>query len=428
VSIVSGSRRAVFLDRDGVLNAPLLVDGASLPPTGDGDLELMPGALDGCRALRDAGYLLLVVTNQPDVSRGRITRDAVEATNTWLKRMLPVDAIYVCPHDDADGCECRKPLPGLLTRAAQEWNVNLSSSFMIGDRWRDVDAGTRAGCTTVLVGDGRRQDRPVTAHATVADLAEAARWILAANGTSPADLGSRPDVRALRVKIFADGADPRVLGELAHDPLIRGFTTNPTLMRAAGISDYEAFAREMLEAVSGRPVSFEVFDHDFDEMERQALKIASWGENVYVKIPITDTEGASSERLIRRLADGGVQLNVTALLTLEQVETVRSALAGGPSAFVSMFAGRVADTGRDPVPHMARAVELLADQPQIELIWASPREVLNIFQADATGCHIITVTPDLLKKLPIIGRDLNEYSVDTVKMFHRDAEAAGYQL
>lgn len=232
----------------------------------------------------------------------------------------------------------------------------------------------------------------------------------------------------LTVKIFADGADLAGITRLYANPLIKGFTTNPTLMRAAGVQNYESFAREVLAAVPDRPISFEVFSDDFDEMERQALKIASWGPNVYVKIPVATTAGYSSGPLLRRLSEHGVKLNVTALMTPRQVYAVSECLAGGPSSYISVFAGRIADTGRDPVPLMIAALDLIAPYRNIELIWASPREILNIIQADAIGCHIITVTHDLLKKLSTIGRDLDEFSIDTVKMFHGDAKGAGYAL
>jgi transaldolase len=232
----------------------------------------------------------------------------------------------------------------------------------------------------------------------------------------------------LKVKLFADGADRAGILRMYANPLIRGFTTNPTLMRKAGVTDYEAFAKDVLRAVADRPISFEVFADEFAEMERQALKISGWGENVYTKIPVTNTRGESSLDLVCRLARQGVKLNVTALMTLQQVKEVAAALAGGPAAYVSMFAGRIADTGRDPVPIMAEAVDILRPYPNIELIWASPRELLNIFQADAVGCHIITATHDLLHKLTLVGKDLGDYSLDTVKMFHRDAAQAGYEL
>lgn len=232
----------------------------------------------------------------------------------------------------------------------------------------------------------------------------------------------------LNVKIFADGADKASMLELYRNPLIKGFTTNPTLMRKAGVTDYESFARDVLRTITDRPISFEVFSDEFDEMERQARRIALWGENVYVKVPITNTRGESSLELVRALARSGVKVNVTALMTLDQVRAAREALAGGPPAFVSLFAGRVADTGRDPVPHMAAAVDALKMHRNMELIWSSPREVLNILQADSIGCHIITVTGDLLKKLDLVGKDLAEFSLDTVKMFRDDALKAGFNL
>jgi transaldolase len=232
----------------------------------------------------------------------------------------------------------------------------------------------------------------------------------------------------LKVKIFADGADRGSMVELYRNPFIKGFTTNPTLMRNAGITDYEAFARDILKAIPDRPISLEVFSDDFAEMENQARRIASWGENVYVKIPVTNTQGESAIPLVRTLAKSGVKQNVTALMTLAQVRDVAVALGSGPAACVSVFAGRVADTGRDPVPLMAAAVELLRMYPQLELIWASPRELLNIMHADQVGCHIITVTPDVLKKLSLVGKDLDEYSLDTVKMFRNDAIKAGFRL
>jgi transaldolase len=232
-----------------------------------------------------------------------------------------------------------------------------------------------------------------------------------------------------RIKIFADGASLPALLELAGSPQIAGFTTNPTLMRKAGVTDYRAFAHQVLATIRDRPISFEVFADDFPEMNRQAREIATWGDNVYVKIPITNTKRASSIGLIRELSGSGVKVNVTAICTLAQVEETAQALKGGAPSVVSVFAGRIADTGRDPVPLMRSALEActLAD-PLIELLWASPRELLNLVQADQVGCHIITVTHDLLKKLDLIGKDLGEFSLDTVKMFHRDAADAGYKL
>jgi transaldolase len=232
----------------------------------------------------------------------------------------------------------------------------------------------------------------------------------------------------LTTRIFADGADAAGMRKLYANPLIKGFTTNPTLMRKVGVTDYRAFAKEILETILDRPISFEVFSDEFGEMERQALEIAGWGDNVYVKIPVTNTRGESSRDLVATLSRRGVKVNVTAILALDQVEHVRPAFTSGTPGYVSVFAGRVADTGRDSVPLMASALELIRDYPNLELIWASPRELLNIFQADAIGCHIITVTHDVLKKLPLVGKDLHEYSLETVRMFYDDAQQAGYTL
>jgi transaldolase len=232
----------------------------------------------------------------------------------------------------------------------------------------------------------------------------------------------------LGVKIFADGADKAAMMELYAKPWIRGFTTNPTLMRKAGIRDYEAFARDILASIPDRPISLEVFADEFAEMERQAHQIASWGGNVYVKIPVTNTRQEPSLDLICRLSHVGVKVNVTALMTLAQVRDVVTALGGGAPACVSVFAGRIADTGRDPVPIMSAAVEMVHMYPDIELIWASPRELLNVIHAAEMGCDIITVTSDILKKLDMLGYDLAEYSLDTVKMFYNDARQSGFTL
>ena len=230
------------------------------------------------------------------------------------------------------------------------------------------------------------------------------------------------------IAIFGDGADFETIVALAADPLISGFTTNPTLMRQSGVDDYEGFAHKVLDVVVDRPVSFEVFSDEFDEMGRQARLIASWGDNVFVKIPVTNTRGESSAALISDLSADGLLLNVTAILSLSQVETVHRALRGTQAAIVSVFAGRVADTGRDPVPLMAAAREILGDDPAQRLLWASSREVLNLRQAESVGCHIITMTNELICKLPNLGRNLDDVSLDTVRMFHRDAEESGFVL
>jgi transaldolase len=232
----------------------------------------------------------------------------------------------------------------------------------------------------------------------------------------------------LTVKVFADGADLEGLAALASLPHIAGFTTNPTLMRKAGIADYKRFAHDALAIIGDRPISFEVFSDEPDEMIAQGREIASWGENVFVKVPVSTTQGASTVEVVRELSHDGVQVNVTALMTLEQVEAMTAAVQGGAASNISVFAGRVADTGRDPIPLMRDALAIMAAAPTASLIWASPREVLNIVQADEIGCHIITVTYDLLAKLDGLGKPLDQFSLETVQMFHRDAGAAGYSI
>jgi len=230
------------------------------------------------------------------------------------------------------------------------------------------------------------------------------------------------------IKLFADGADKAGILEMYQNPRIAGFTTNPTLMRKAGITDYVAFDKDLLREIPDKPISFEVFADEFDVMERQAFEIAGWGKNVYVKIPVMNTKRQASYDLVQKLSQDGVQLNITAMMTLGQVNKVTEAVQGGASCFVSVFAGRVADTGIDPVPMMQEALELLKNASNAELLWASPREVLNVYQAEAIGCHIITATNDILKKLELNGKNLDVYSQETVQMFFNDAQAAGFQL
>ena len=425
-------RRGVFLDRDGVLNEPELRDGKPHPPAGPESLVLCEGAADALQALRDAGFALVVVTNQPDVARGTTPRAMVDAINGRLREQLPVDDVLVCPHDDADDCDCRKPRPGLLVRGARRHGVDLSRSYLVGDRWRDVEAGAAAGCRTILVDRGyAERSSSVAPTARVASVVEAARWIIADARSTMHQLAASPDavsVDALRVKLFADGADLDGIAKLAADPRISGFTTNPTLMRKAGITDYETFGRRALELVGGRPLSYEVFADDAPEMLRQARKLASWGENVYVKIPVSDTRGNATDDVVRELTRDGVKVNVTALMTEAQVARVVDVLQGTRGAYVSVFAGRVADTGRDPVAMMTRSAKVCETTANVELIWASPRELLNVFQADCAGVHVITATHDILAKLDLVGKNLDEYSLDTVKMFHSDAAAAGFTL
>jgi transaldolase len=236
------------------------------------------------------------------------------------------------------------------------------------------------------------------------------------------------NVNDLKIKLFADGADLAGILKMAELPYIKGFTTNPTLMRKAGVSDYAAFARQVLDVVTDRPISFEVFSDEIDEMERQAHLISKWANNVYVKIPVTNTRREPTYELIRKLSNDGVKLNVTAVMTIEQVRAIASALNAEVASVVSVFAGRFADTGCDPMPLMAEANAMLRGKPNAELLWASPRELLNIIQADQVGCHIITATNDILGKLKLLGKDLGDFSLETVKMFYDDAQAAGYQL
>ncbi len=235
-------------------------------------------------------------------------------------------------------------------------------------------------------------------------------------------------INDLNVKIFADGADLNGMLEMYAKPYIKGFTTNPTLMNKAGLRDYRGFALSVLKAISDRPISFEVFSDDFEEMERQAREIATWGSNVYVKIPVTNTRGEPATDLVSRLSADGIKLNVTALMTQEQVRSVVAAFRSRAHSYVSVFAGRIADTGRDPIPLMSECVKILSAMPSLELIWASPRELLNVFQADDIGCHVITVTNDVLKKLALVGKDLTDFSLETVKMFYDDGKKAGFTL
>jgi transaldolase len=413
-------QRAVFLDRDGVLNHAVVREGKPYPPREAEELRIVDEAVPALRRLRDAGYRLIVVTNQPDVARGTATREAVDAINSKIGAAMPVDEFVVCDRDGDD--PCRKPNPGMLLDAARRHGLDLRRSFMVGDRWRDVAAGQRAGCVSLFIDHHYAERQPDPPFVRIPSIAAAADWILRRRNepmTSVADLN---------VKIFADGADKAGMLEMYVQPYVHGFTTNPTLMHKAGLTDYRAFAKDILGAIPDRPISFEVFADDFDEMERQAREIATWGEHVYVKIPVTNTRREPAYDLVHRLSHAGVKLNVTAILTLGQVRDVVHALSGGAPSCVSVFAGRIADTGVDPLPIMTAAVELLKLAPGAELIWASPRELLNIFQADTIGCHIITVTNDILKKLSLVGKDLGDYSLDTVQMFFNDGKKAGFTL
>ena len=422
-SVQPALRRAVFLDRDGVINRALERGGAPYPPTNVAEFEILPGVPEACAKLKQAGFLLVVATNQPDVGRGTLPRSVVEEIHARLRAQLPIDRVEVCFHAGrgASDCDCRKPKPGMLLRAARELGIDPAQSWMIGDRWRDIDCGHAAGCRTVFIDYGYAEALRQKPDFSAGNLAAAADIICRET--------KMRTLKDLTVKIFADGADKAGMLQLNANPLIQGLTTNPTLMRKAGLTDFEAFARDVLQTITVKPLSLEVFSDEFPEMKRQALKINSWGNNVYVKIPITNTRGESSLPLVRELAQTGVKLNVTALLTLAQVEGVAAALSHDVPAVVSVFAGRIADTGVDPMPIMQQGKKILGGLPRAELLWASVREVLNIFQADDSGCAIVTVPHDLLTKaLKMAGTDLTALSLDTVKMFANDARAAGFTL
>ena len=422
---LAASTKAIFLDRDGVLNEALVRDGKPFSPMTVAEVVVPPDVPGALSRFRQNGFRLIMVTNQPNIARGSQSRESVYAINRYLADILQLQATEVCEHDEADHCDCRKPKPGMLLRAAERDRIALAESFMIGDRWRDIEAGRRAGCRSILIGNGYGEKLQSTPDAVVATLGDAADWILAQTCQRKNNMKT---LDQLKVRIFADGADKKGMLEVYRNPHIRGFTTNPTLMRKAGVADYEAFARDILSVIPDRSISFEVFADDFDEMERQARRIAPWGKLVSVKIPITNTKRESSIPLVRKLSQDGIALNVTAMFTLQQVQDVVDAVKGGAPCFVSVFAGRIADTGRDPVPLMAEAVKRLKEAPNTELIWASPRELLNIFQADDIGCHVITVTNDILKKLSLTGKDMDDYSLETVKMFYDDGQAAKYTL
>ena len=420
-------RRAVFLDRDGVINRALERDGKPYPPTTLAEFEILPEVSSACAKLKAAGFLLVVTTNQPDVGRGTLKQEVVEKIHAHMAAQLPIDRVEVCfhPGKGLSDCDCRKPKPGMLLRAARELGIDLAQSWMVGDRWRDVDCGHAAGCRTVFIDRGYAEELKSIPHFSARNLGEAADIILSETNNN----FMKRTLKDLSVKIFADGADKKGMLELNANPLIKGLTTNPTLMRKAGLTDFEAFARDILQTITVKPLSLEVFSDEFSEMKRQGLKINGWGKNVYVKIPITNTRNESSLPLIKELASEGVKLNVTAILTLEQVKGVAAALNSQVPSVVSVFAGRIADTGVDPVGIMTESKKILVGLPQAELLWASVREVLNIFQANDCGSHIVTVPHDILGKgIKMAGMDLGELSLDTVKMFAADAKGAGFTL
>lgn len=424
--VTSQTKRAVFLDRDGVLVVPEMRNGRSYAPRSLDAFRLYPRAAESLARLKAAGYLLIVVTNQPDIGNGLVSADAVNEMHRLMAQALPIDRIEMCPHSQSDACNCRKPKPGMLIDAARHCEIDLAASVIVGDRFSDVEAGRAAGCRTIFVDlDDAREAKPVAADYAVRSLAEAVDVILNVMPNSPV---AARTVDELKVKIFADGADLDGILAMAKLSYIKGFTTNPTLMRKAGVTNYETFARSLLERITLHPVSFEVFADDFPGMIAQARKIASWGENVNVKVPVMNTRGEFTGPVLRTLAAEGIKLNVTAIMTPAQVVAVADVLDYRVPAIISVFAGRVADTGVDPVTHMRACKDILAARPRAELLWASPREVLNVFQADNIGCHIITCTNDIIAKLNLAGKDLLDYSRETVQMFYRDATASSFSI
>jgi histidinol-phosphate phosphatase family protein len=328
---VQAAKPAVFLDRDGVLNEAIVRNGKPYPPRDLNELVITSGARAALEELKREGFLLIVVTNQPDIARGKAKRDDVDKLNAQLLAIFPLDAIEVCEHDDCNQCDCRKPNSGMLLRAGTKLGVDLARSFMVGDRWRDIEAGRRAGCRTILIGDGYGETFPCAPTINFASLPQAATWIIQHTRLSGDHMKTVSD---LKVAIFADGAEKTGMLEMYAKPYIKGFTTNPTLMRKAGVTDYEKFARDILQEIPDRPISFEVFADDFAEMARQARKIATWGSNIRVKIPITNTRRESAVPLCERLTKEGIQLNVTAIFTLEQVQAAVNAVKGGAPTYV----------------------------------------------------------------------------------------------
>src|SRR5687768_4465014 len=408
--------RGLFLDRDGVVNELVYYPSHREweSPRRVEDLRIRPGVTAALREANRLGWLVFLITNQPSYAKGKCPLESLEQVHDLVLKHLSRDDVvitgsFVCyhhPDSQIPGfgrCVCRKPSPHFIREAAAKHDLDLARSWMAGDSGTDIEAGRNAGCRTALIeyehSEGRRGT--VRPDLVCADLAELVQKI-----------ESMPTPN-LRIHLYSDGADVRDMVAARSAGLVKGFTTNPTLMRKSGISDYEPFAKDALKAVSRMPISFEVFADEFDEMERQAKLISTWGEGVFVKIPITNTRGESAVPLIRRLSKAGVKLNVTAILTLQQVREVVDALEANVPAIVSVFAGRIADTGRDPVPLMREARAIVDAKPKAQLLWASPRELLNIIQADECGCHIITVTPDILKKLAMVGKSLDELSLDT---------------
>jgi transaldolase len=441
----------ILLDRDGVLNYAVVdpEHGTIDSPLHPSQVSLIPGVGKALARLTAAGYGLAIVTNQPAAAKKKTTRANLQAVHEAVVAGVSSEggrilSSHICFHRSEDACACRKPKPGLILEAL-ECNPGFDrvGAWMVGDGVTDVQAGAALGLQTAFLGP-RKCDAckivglyELTPTWWGADLPAFADHLLANEGP-PAMIVARPretvadpapSRNRLRVKVFADGANLESMLALAGDPLIKGFTTNPTLMRQSGVKEYTIFSRQVLEAIPDKPISFEVLADDPQEIRRQALLIARWGKNVYVKIPVTNSEGVPLAALVNDLSHQGVKINVTAVFTLEQVAATCQALKGGAPSVVSVFAGRIADSGQDPVPHMRVALSICRSvDDAIELLWASPREILNVVQADEIGVDIITVTEAIRTKLHLLGKDLTEFSRETVLMFKKDGESAGFRL
>lgn len=432
------SRPLILLDRDGVLNE-MVIDaehGVADSPLHPSQVVMVAGVPEALARLTEAGYGLVVVSNQPAAAKGKTSRENLEAVHARVleaacARGARILSSHVCWHRAEDKCGCRKPAVGLLQAALEAHpEHDRAGAWMVGDGLTDVQAGRTLGLRTAFIGKmfcaacKQLDDAVGPADHIASDLAAFVDHLL---GTGAPAVG--PRASALRVRVFADGADLETMRRRAADPLIAGFTTNPSLARKAGVTDYERFARAALVAAHGRPVSIEVVADDADTIAAQARRIHGWGENAYVKVPVTTTRGEPLWPLAGRLSKEGIKINLTALLPLSQVARAAEAFRGGAPSVVSVLAGRVADAGLDPVGHMRAALAICrAADPAIELLWASPREVYNVVQADHIGVDIITVTDDLLRKLHLLGADLETVSLDTVRALKADADQGGLVL
>jgi len=431
-------RKAIFLDRDGVINR-LIYNPDNLEyesPHSEKDIELYPGTLPALKQLKDMGYLLFIVSNQPSFAKGKASLEAIQAIHKKIHKQLldfgvEFTEYFYCYHhpngivaEYSYDCQCRKPKPYFLLQAKDKYCLNMADSWMIGDCDLDIQCGLSAGVKTIAISEEKSKQRrgSMKAHFCTNNLMEAVEVIF------KQEKRMRRPLEGLKIKIFADGADISAMKRAYQEGIVKGFTTNPVLMRKANIIDYEKFAREALREIPDLPISFEVLSDDFSSMEREARKISGWGRNVNVKIPITNTKGESSIPLIHKLSLDGLFLNITAILTVEQMKEVAEAISPRARTIVSVFAGRIADTGRNPIPYIKKGIELLKANPQAELLWASCRELLNIFQAQMCGCHIITVTDDILNKISLIGKDLDLLSLETVDLFHKNAQSGGYKI